>query len=340
MKRCNWLSLALLALPVVLAPSIRAETRVGGDITGNVQWTRAGSPYVVTADITVKPGARLSVGPGVLVRFKPNLADQKGVRPFDLEIAVYGTLECQGADNDSVYFTSDAIEAERQDWAGVIGMNGAKLRIDRTIFDCATTAITVQDNSELDLMHSRIRFCSERGVHFMRSRGRLVENYITNIGNFSTTGKGVLLVESPDVLLEGNIIESQTALALERGSDARVVRNTLANCRLYGLSITSSSPKVNGNSITNNYTGVLIRGRSRPELRDNNIFANANWELQVKEYRGETAGRLDEFDFSGNWWGPITIDAAYDRIEDGTDDPAAGASVRLEPVLKEPYRAR
>lgn len=340
MKRCKWLWLAVLAASAASAPALQAETRVGGDITGNVQWTKAGSPYIVTADITVKPGARLTIGPGVVIRFKPNLADQKGVRPFDLEIAVYGSLDCLGADNDSVLFTSDAIDPDRQDWAGIIGLNRAHLRIDRAIFECATTAVTAQDGSDLELTHTQIRFCSERGVHFMRSRGRLADNYISNIGNFSTTGKGVLLVLSPDVQIQDNIIESQTALALERGSDALVERNTLANCRLYGLSITSSSPRVIGNSITNNYVGVLIRGGSHLEFKDNNVFDNADHDLQIKDYRSSTPGKQEDLDLTGNWWGRITVYAAYDRIEDGLDDPTAGAIARIEPVRKEPFRIR
>lgn len=73
---------ALLFLGEVAGPlTARAETRVGGTLSGQTRWTKADSPYVVVEDLDVPVGSVLTIDAGVVVRFKPNLADQKGLKP-------------------------------------------------------------------------------------------------------------------------------------------------------------------------------------------------------------------------------------------------------------------
>jgi parallel beta-helix repeat protein len=329
-----------LAFSFTLAAPALAETRVGGTIQGNVQWNKAGAPYVVTEDITIPAGARLTIGPGVLVKFKPNLADQKGVRPFDLEIAVFGTLECNGADGDSIYMTSDTLDPTTQDWAGIVIEKGGMATIDRVVIDSATTGITVTDG-RIEMLRSTVRSCSERGLHFQRGHGRVYKSLFTMIGNFAGTAKGISLVASPDVVIEETfVIGAQTGIGLERGSDATIRKSLISLCRTYGITITSSAPKITQNNIAQNEFGILIRGHSSPSIKDNNIFDNASWELQVKEYRGQTPGEMPTLDLSGNWWGKITPDVAYDRIDDGNDNPSAGAAVKIEPVRAQAWEAQ
>lgn len=334
--------LGLLVAGAILSSTVAlAETRVGGVLTGQVQWTRAAGPYVVIEDITIPAGSKLTIGPGVLVKFKPNLADQKGLRPFDLEIAVYGTLECAGADGDSIYMTSDSLDPTTQDWAGiVVAEAGAVARIDRVVLDSATTGITVTDGT-LELTQSTIRGCSERGVHFQRGHGRIYRSQITMVGNFAGTAKGISLVQSPDVLIdESFIIGTQIGIGLERGSNATIRNSLVSLCRSYGITITSSSPEVTRNNIAQNEFGVMLRGLSKPKMRDNNIFDNATFELVVRELRGDTPGEMPTLDLSGNWWGRITSDVAYDRIDDGNDNPSAGGIIRIEPVRAEAWQAK
>lgn len=317
-----------------------AETRAGGVINGDVHWTKAAGPYVVSEDITIPVGSKLSIGPGVLVKFKPNLADLKGLRPFDLEIAVHGTLECAGADGDSIYLTSESLDPSTQDWAGiVVEGKGALARIDRIVLDSATSGITVT-GGELDISRSTIRGCSEQGILFQRGRGRVYRCTLTMIGNFAGTAKGIHLVQSPDVLIDETfIIGAQVGIGMEKGSDA-VIRNSLISlCRTYGFTITSSSPELLRNNIAQNEYGILLRGRSVPKMKDNNIFDNAAWELQVRDFRGETPGQMPTLDLSGNWWGKITPDVAYDRIDDGNDNPSAGGIIKIEPVRAEAWQA-
>jgi len=49
-------------------------TKVGGNLTGNTTWTLAGSPYVVTNDVTVPTNVTLTIAAGVLVQLHTNMS--------------------------------------------------------------------------------------------------------------------------------------------------------------------------------------------------------------------------------------------------------------------------
>jgi parallel beta-helix repeat protein len=336
MTRCFRLMVALPLLLAGLAGGAFAETRVGGDITGIVRWTKAQSPFIVTADVMVRKGARLIIDPGVVVRFKPNIADQKGVRPFDLELSVYGTLEAQGADNDSIFFTSDAVEPSWEDWAGIIVPEaGGKVVMSRVAIEFATFGVWVVEG-DLDLSRSAVRYCRFKGVSVLRGRARVFKNYITGIGNFAGTGVGIYLLQSPEVSIEENlVIGAQAAMACERGSNAKILRNLLTLSKTNGIEVTNSSPQITGNTITQNEVGLLIRGESFPKIRDNNIFGNGMYEAMVSGYKPGADGKPPGIDAVGNWWGPITADVVADKIDDSDDDPANGALLHYLPVRKE-----
>lgn len=63
----------LLVICVTLlcgAISVKAE---GGSIRGNVVYDVTKSPYVVTQDIVIQRGAKLTIQPGVTVKFDPGV---------------------------------------------------------------------------------------------------------------------------------------------------------------------------------------------------------------------------------------------------------------------------
>jgi len=68
----------LFAMSIMLflfSPShVYADTNASGDITSDTTWSVADSPYVVTGTIYVHNSARLTIAPGVTVRFDANTA--------------------------------------------------------------------------------------------------------------------------------------------------------------------------------------------------------------------------------------------------------------------------
>ena len=51
---------------------MRGSTEVGGDLNSDTTWTVAGSPYLMTSNVTVKPNVTLTIEPGVLVQARGN----------------------------------------------------------------------------------------------------------------------------------------------------------------------------------------------------------------------------------------------------------------------------
>jgi parallel beta-helix repeat protein len=337
-RRYSAFGLLLLGI-AALCPPLLAETRTGGQITGDVRWTKAGSPYIITSDVEVVRGARLTIEPGVVVRFKPNLADQKGIRPFDMEVAVHGTLEAVGADNDTIFFTSDAVEPQWTDWAGIIVVDRqARVTLSQVAVEFAHTGVQVQEG-RLDISRSAIRYCNEKGINVIRGSARIVKNYITGIGNYSGTGKGINLIASPDVEVESNfVIGAQTGMSCERGSHAKITNNLFSLCKLYGLTVTSSNPQIIRNNITQNEFGLALFGGSAPKVRDNNIFENGSYDLKIDQYKMGPNNEPVEIDVSGNWWGYLVNEIISDKVEDAYDNPVLGAVARLEPIRKDAIR--
>jgi parallel beta-helix repeat protein len=84
----------------LFVPVIFAQTNVSGSISSNTTWDVAGSPYIVTGNITVNNGVTLTVNSNVTVKFSSNTS-----------MTVLGTLTAQSA-----IFTSNAGSPAAGDW--------------------------------------------------------------------------------------------------------------------------------------------------------------------------------------------------------------------------------
>lgn len=92
------------------APAIPL-TDVSGNITTDTTWTTANSPYRVTGALTIKPGATLTIQPGVRVEF----AQYQG-------LWVEGTLHAVGTSAAPITFTGTTEQASW--WRGIYMQNG------------------------------------------------------------------------------------------------------------------------------------------------------------------------------------------------------------------------
>lgn len=110
------LAMAFMALGV--NHSLSAQSSVAGPITSNTTWSTAGSPYTVTADVTISNGATLTVQPGVTIRFAAGTA---------LTVSA-GALDARGLATSRIVFTSArdvaGSAAAAGDWAGIRFLDG------------------------------------------------------------------------------------------------------------------------------------------------------------------------------------------------------------------------
>jgi len=119
---------ALLALIFSLPAVSFAETYVSGAITQDTTWTLAGSPYIVTGDVTVRYStynsstATLTIEPGVEVRFEPGTGLYVGYYGGRSK-NYYGALSARGTAGYPITFTSNAPSPFPGDWKGIYFRN-------------------------------------------------------------------------------------------------------------------------------------------------------------------------------------------------------------------------
>ncbi len=89
---------------LLLIPTLAfSQTPVAGPQSGT--WTAPNSPYQVTGEITIPTGQTLTINPGVEVNFQGHY-----------KFTVNGNLQALGAENDSIYFTTDS---PTTGWGGI-----------------------------------------------------------------------------------------------------------------------------------------------------------------------------------------------------------------------------
>ncbi|HET9234231.1 MAG TPA: right-handed parallel beta-helix repeat-containing protein [Candidatus Eisenbacteria bacterium] len=321
--------LALLCLTFAAAPGF-AETRVGGTLQGQNNWTKAGSPYVVTGDLTIGKSATLKIGPGVTVKFKPNIASRGGVNEFDLEIWVKGTLIVEGAAGDSVFLTSDAATPRWEDWQGIV-VEGptAKLVAKNAVIEYALQGIRCMDGT-VNANNVTVRRCMKDGFRFIRGHGTLDGCIATEIGNSSGTGMGINLESASRIdIVNSSVIGVQNGISYAQRSGGNLHNTTVTMCVARGVLIHNADPDVRGCVITGNEVGIIASGGANPVVQENNLFENNVADVEVKPY--DKAVKLD---FTRNWWGETGTGLIEERILDAKDDPSKNAIVLIDPILE------
>ena len=116
-------SLALVVLcAVAAAPAVaRAETMVpAGNMNSSQVWTVAGSPYVITGDVTVTGGYTLTIEAGVAVEFATGDTQGSGEDNARTELRIDGGLVTQGMTPLPTVFRSRQASPATGDYYGVV----------------------------------------------------------------------------------------------------------------------------------------------------------------------------------------------------------------------------
>jgi flagellar hook assembly protein FlgD len=139
-KRAVFTIVALLVASVVNA----TETPVSGNVSGT--WNLAGSPYIVTGNVTIQAGNTLTIEPGVDVKFN----SQK-------RMTVDGTIDAEGTSGSRITFTSNQSPPAAGDWGRIIfSSNNTGCVLAYVTVEYADTAIDLTTGSP-SIQHSEIR---------------------------------------------------------------------------------------------------------------------------------------------------------------------------------------
>lgn len=239
-----------LLLSLILVQSLlQAQTNVSGDVFGT--WTKANSPYVVTADITIPENQQLTIEPGVVVQFY-----------WSTDLVVHGSIHAIGTETDSIKF----MMSSNGMWSGI--------DVKETTFDVEFAYCIIQnasrafeiDHAMLNIRNSHIQKCYDKsgaGIYTSQSTIKIVDCLFHNIT--SDYGAGVYNNSSKVYILNSVFYNNKSRY--NSNHQSRVFQ--LSGGIIYMNNSVVQWDKTNEKSkiLDSNYSGKL--------LASNCIFANS-----------------------------------------------------------------
>lgn len=336
-----------------------AQTNIGGVITLNTTLLLANSPYIVTNNLLVQQGVKVTVEPGVIFKFNQGIYLQ-----------VDGEFQAIGTTSDSIIFTTNV---------GVIEWNGIRFQNSSTdyntqsgigciIENCIVENVNAQGSvaiainaSSPKISSSSIRNCAWVGIETNGNKPRpvIVNNKIHDMGI------GIIVSNNNWGLIQGNEIYNINDLEAVRLNTVNFVNNYVHDCpnamalRVQGTAIINNNVFENSkvavgiiggdahivkcNTFNNNETNMVITCERHPLLINNNFLNyqdwNVYWDDNYYPYSNGScsipngSGVYATIDMTNNYWGGLNNQQMDSFIWDFNDDFNLKALISYIPTL-------
>lgn len=295
------------AAPPAAGASRPQGTIVGGVISSDTTWNLAGSPYTVTSDVKVEPGAILTVEAGVEVRFNNNLS-----------LLVQGGLWAVGTSSQPVTFTSSSATPAAGDWEGIF--------------------LESSDDERAWLEHCAVGY----GGHGVT--GWHGDDWYANLNlwesspaiqncTFNHSAHHGLQAAGSQVTIQDSIFAhnggngfNDCGLYVDAGSRITATNSTFDNNAHYGLWIRDGGGSLNCSVVAENgVAGIYLSGSNGGfTTLSSAIHGNTTYGLN------NATGVVAEARF--NWWGDLSGPFHLTRNPIGLGDPVSD-NVNFEPWL-------
>ena len=229
-----------IVLVFIISQSAYTQTPVNGYISSNTIWNQAASPYIVTGNILVSYGYRLTIDAGVVVKFDRDCA-----------IQVDGEMIAVGTELNRITFTSNQTSPLAGDWAKI------------QFSDSSTDAVF--DTSGNYLSGSILKFCD------IQYAGGLGYGAFHNIGAYPYFNNCKILdcESSGFYIIGGDLNSSSSPLSV---IDSCCIRN----CQDYGIYSHYNEARmfIQNDTIENCKGGLQFSGLDNVLISNNYIASN------------------------------------------------------------------
>jgi hypothetical protein len=313
-----------------LVPTAKA-TYVEGTITQDTVWTLVDSPFIVSNNITVNPGATLTIEPGAQVRFGDNFS-----------ITVNGRIIADGTNDRMIQFTSDDANANPGAW-GTIQISGTpQSSITNCIVEYGQTGITLE-GGPLNLQNDTVRYnlngAVVNGGSIIIQNDEITSNTMDGINiaggtqvtvqnnAISSNGNGIDLTGD----LTGNIniaqnnisLSNQCGIMLEADAyqNTAIIQNNVSSNN-YGFTVQSNvSTYITNNYISNNTEGIYYEAGNGHIAHFNDIYNNT---------MGMDVSPQASVNATYNYWGDESGPFQSSLNPEGKGNPVGGNGVNLD----------
>ena len=262
---------------IVVAANFQSAgaSSVEGVVTSDTVWTLTNSPYEVVSDVTIINGARLTIEPGVEIRFETGSS-----------LIVNGSLHAIGTRINRIRFTSNESKPMIGDWNGIklYGENST-LTMDFCDVEYAKNGITVDSLGSAVIENSIIRNNSLSGINAI--------------------GIANLLIRKNKITLNTDGISSSGVTC----SQLKIINNSISNNEngvnlfAYGDDSRIHNVAISGNCFNNNTNGISLHSSTRRARAYINNIEISNNMVRSSEY--------GIYLFAEGWGGPSIEEGVY-----------------------------
>ncbi|MFH1423458.1 MAG: lamin tail domain-containing protein, partial [Candidatus Nealsonbacteria bacterium] len=251
---------------------------VGGlKIAEDFTLTLIGSPYLVEGSITVGEGAKLTIEPGVIIKFK-HRSDWKSA------LNVEGALEAIGGDDpeQKITFTSfyDATGTipVAGDWEWLYFKN-AQVKLDNVIIKYAgkregnppfsssfTRGALYVDGGNIEISNSKIEESQTLGIWLVNSALATIDGVEFSNLTGDWEKAAAIYIESGSPAISSSTFTDNNIGILVENFASPIIENNIFNNNQIPVQINTLLPTISNNTFNNNsYNGIHVIGLSLPE---------------------------------------------------------------------------
>lgn len=289
--------------------SAASATYVEGNITQDTIWTLTDSPFVVSKNVTVDLNAKLTIEPGVEVRFGGKFS-----------LIVNGALIAAGTQDNMITFTSNKDQPGAGDW-NAIEFHGTE---QSTLAYCSVKyAINgiIIENGKVEIKNCEISD-NQNGI---RATG--VNQASIHDNTIKSNAHGIILTENSTsgVNIRQNNVLSNTQSGIQLDADAYSNIDILCNilsANNKGFYVSgNASTSITNNSISYNTLGIFYAKAQGHEAHYNDIYSNTLG-MDVSSSANVTA--------TYNYWGDESGPYHISLNPAGKGDPVEGNGENLD----------